>query len=158
MRFCPNFVQLFNLSPLGSPLPSPSYSHILSPVSSYVSNTIDHTRGTSIEAPMSQLISPSVVSAPGHLGTNAQGTSSAGTGTGGHQHNQINGSPSAHHLHQIGHHRPPTLPHNISITLIKWFPLPSIRVQWSYTPPTDVPTCEAFRIIYHPIKSRLVCW
>ena len=42
------------------------------------------------------------------------------------------------------------LPHNISIVLLKWHPQPSIRVSWSY----DGVSCEAFRIIYHPITSR----
>ncbi|KAI1299986.1 hypothetical protein HDE_03651 [Halotydeus destructor] len=46
-----------------------------------------------------------------------------------------------------------TLPHNLTITLIKWYPLPAIRVSWTYDTSKDA-ACEAFRILYHPITSR----
>lgn len=61
----------------------------------------------------------------------------------------------ANHIDSVGPNRDANrdaylLPHNISIVLLKWHPQPSIRVSWSY----GGASCEAFRIIYHPITSR----
>lgn len=88
---------------------------------------------------VSHLNSPSIPSHSLITGTDIDQTS--------HLHFDSNWTKYPYHYHGIHD----LLPHNLTVVLIKWQPLPAIRVSWDFNAQLK---CDAFRVLYHPVASK----
>lgn len=124
-------------------LPSSSSSSS-SPSSSYIfnSNVVSHLNSPSV--PSHSLITGNSNHGPG-------GGTSNSNSNGDLQHSYFDSwtqqntkYPYYFAVHEL-------LPHNLTVVLIKWQPLPAIRVAWDFDSQLK---CDAFRVLYHPIASK----